>query len=333
MGARMKFSGTASGLLALLVVMPAFGASSASGWKPDQRVEIVVGVSPGASSDTTARWMQRLFAAKKLLEVHATVANKPGGGGAIALGYLDQRAGNGHYLMVTTPTLLTNHITGRSRINYTDVTLLAQLGRESVIFSVRSESPLGTARDLAERLRADPGSLTFSVGNSIGSHGHRATAQVAQGVGANPRRLRVVTFGGSAEGVTELLGGHIDVVASPPSVVLQHVRAGRARFLAVASDRRLGGELASVPTWKELGIDAVASTWRCVVGPRALSEAQVQYWDDLLGRLAALPEWSEELEARLIERSYSNSRDTRALMEREYRALAATLSALGLTKP
>jgi putative tricarboxylic transport membrane protein len=185
---------------------------------------------------------------------------------------------------------------------------------------------------LADRLKADPGSLTFAVGNSTGSHNHIATAQVTKALGGDPKRLKVVAFGGSAEGVTALLGGHIDVAASPPSVMLQHVKAGRARFLAVASDKRLSGELASVPTWKEMGINAVASNWRSIIGPRGLSEEQVRYWDDIFGKLAALPEWRQDLEARLVEHTYYNSRDTRILMEREYGALTATLADLGLAK-
>jgi len=317
---------------ALFLVLPSSVAFSASAWKPDQRVEFVVGVSAGAGSDTTARWIQRLLSEKKLIEANATVVNKPGGGGAIALTYLNQQAGNGHYLMVTSPTMLTNHITGRTQLGYTDVTPLAQLGSEFVVFSVRSESQIRTARDLADRLKADPGSLTFAVGNSTGSHNHIATAQVTKALGGDPKRLKVVAFGGSAEGVTALLGGHIDVAASPPSVMLQHVKAGRARFLAVASDKRLSGELASVPTWKELGINAVASNWRSIIGPRGLSEEQVRYWDDVFGKLAALLEWRQELEARLVEHTYFNSRDTRILMEREYGALTATLADLGLAK-
>ncbi len=307
-------------------------AWSAGAWKPDQRVEFIVAASAGTSSDTTARWMLRLLTEKKLIEANAAVVNKAGGGGTVALIYLNQQAGNGHSMLVTSPTLLTNHITGRSNLNYTDLTPLAQLGRDFVVFSVRSDSPIKTAGDLAERLKADPGGLTFAVGNSTGSHSHIATAQVAKAVGADIRRLKVVTFGGSAEGVMALLGGHIDVVASPPPVILEHVRAGRARLLAVAADRRQSGELASVPTWKELGINAVAASWRSVVGPRGLSDEQVRYWDDVFGKLAALPEWRQDLEASLVENSYFNSRDTRKLMETEYAALAATLTDLGLAK-
>jgi putative tricarboxylic transport membrane protein len=302
------------------------------GWKPDPRVEIVVGVSPGAGSDVTARWIHRLLTEKKLIEAPASVVNKPGGGGTIALTYLTQQPGNGSVVMVTSPTMLTNHITGRSALNYTDVTPLAQLGSEFVIFSVRTESPIRTAKDLADRLKADPASLSTAVGNSTGSHNHIALAQVARALGADAKKLKVVAFGGSAEGVAALLGGHIDVVASPPSGMLQHVKAGKARFLAVSAPRRLSGELASVPTWKELGIDSVASNWRSVVGPRGLAEEQVRYWDSVFAKLAALTEWKQDLEAKMVEPTYYNARDTRKLMEQEHAALAATLGDLGLAK-
>jgi|SRR5688572_11575216 len=316
-------------ILLWALISPGVGAQA---WKPDQRVEIVAGVSPGAGSDVTARWIQRLASEKKLIEAPSSVVNKPGGGGTIALNYLNQQPGNGHTVMVTSPTMLTNHITGRSPLSYTDVTPLAQLGSEFVIFSVRAESPIRTAQDLAERLKADPGSLSFAVGNSTGSHNHIATAQVTRAVGADAKRLKVVAFGGSAEGVAALLGGHIDVAASPPSAMVQHVKAGRARFLAVAAPRRLTGELASVPTWREMGIDSVASNWRSVIGPRGLSEEQVRYWDGVFSRLAALTEWKQDLEARLVEPTYYNARDTRKLMAQEHAALGATLNDLGLAK-
>ena len=319
------------------ILLAAFAALSPESWaqgawKPDQRVELVVGVSPGAGSDVTARTIHRLLTEKKLIDANAAVVNKPGGGGTIALTYLNQQAGSGNLVMVTSPTMLTNHITGRSPLNYTDVTPLAQLGSEFVVFSVRAESPIRTAKDLAERLKADPGSLSFAVGNSTGSHNHIATAQVTRAVGGDAKKLKVVAFGGSAEGVAALLGGHIDVAASPPSAMLQHVKGGKARFLAVSAPRRLSGELAPVPTWRELGIDSVASNWRSVIGPRGMSDEQVRYWDGVFAKLAALPEWKQDLDAKLVEPTYYNARDTRKLLAQEHAALAATLNDLGLVK-
>lgn len=304
----------------------------AASWTPDQAVEIVVGTSAGSGSDTTGRWIQRWIREKKLVEVPANVLNKPGGGGTIALTYLNQHPGNGHYLMVSSPSLLTNFITGRTALKYSDATPLAQLGAESVVFTVRSESPLKTAKDLADRLKADPASLSFSIGIAIGSHNHIATAQVAKAVGADIRKLKVIAFSGSADGLTALLGGHIDVAASPVSGVLAHVKAGRLRMLAISSEQRLTGDLAAVPTWMELGIRAVSANWRSVVGPRGMSGQEVFYWDEVFGRLARLPEWKHELESRMVEATYLNSRDTRKRMDAEHAELTAVLSELGLAK-
>jgi putative tricarboxylic transport membrane protein len=317
---------------AVLVLAAPAAALPATSWKPDQPVEIVIGTSAGSGSDTTGRWIQRWIREKKLVEVPANVLNKPGGGGTIALTYLNQHPGNGHYLMVSSPSLLTNFITGRTTLKYSNATPLAQLGAESVVFTVRAESPLKTAKDLAERLKADPTGLSFSIGIAIGSHNHIATAQVAKALGADIRKLKVVAFSGSADGLTALLGGHIDVAASPVSGVLAHVKAGRLRMLAVSSEQRLAGDLAAVPTWMELGIRAVSANWRSIVGPGGMSEQQVLYWDEVFGRLARLPEWRHDLESRMVETTYLDSRDTRKRMDAEHAELTAVLTELGLAK-
>ena len=86
-------------VFSLCCVLSSSIAIPAGVWKPDQRVEIVVGVSAGAGSDTTARQMHRLLTENKLIDANASVINKPGGGGAIALTYLTQQPGNGHIVM------------------------------------------------------------------------------------------------------------------------------------------------------------------------------------------------------------------------------------------
>ena len=313
-----------------MALLPAYAAAPA--WRPDKPVEIIVNTSPGTGSDATGRLILRMLTEKKLIEVPATVVNKIGGGGTIGLTYLTQHPGNGHYLMVTSPTMMTNHIIGKGALNYTDTTPLAQLGSESVVFAVRNESALKTPRDIAERIRADAAALSFAVGNSVGSHNHIAAALLAKAVGANVRRLKVVPFNGSTEGITAMLGGHIDVASTPAGSILTHVQAGRARVLVTASEQRLGGAFAAVPTWKELGFAVIATNWRSVVAPKGLSDEQVRYWDEVFAKLAQLPEWKQELQAKLEEDTYLNSRDTRRYMAAQYSELTAILSDLGLAK-
>jgi putative tricarboxylic transport membrane protein len=323
----------------LCFVLPAFAlaavaadAFAAGTWQPSRNVEIVVSTSPGSGSDTTARFIQKILVEKKLVQAPLTVVNKPGGQGVIGLNYLIQHAGDGHYVMVTSPSLLANQITGRSATGFRDTTPLAQLGTEAVVFTVRSDSAMTSGRELADRLKANPDALSFSIGTTIGSHNHIAVAQLAKALGLDPKPLKVVAFKGSADGITALLGGHISVVASPASGVWEHASAGKLRMLAVSSERRLGGPLSIVPTWKELGYPVVSANWRSIVGPKGLSEEQVQYWDGVFARLARSPEWKQSIDSEHMENTYSDSRGTLALMDAQYKAMASGLLELGLVK-
>jgi len=328
---RMALAGFPGGI-ALLAAFAWTNALAASSWQPNRNVEIVVSTSPGSGSDTTARFIQKLLVDNKLVAVPVTVMNKPGGGGAIGATYLNQHAGNGHYVMVTSPSLLANEITGRTKIKYTDVTPLAQLGTEPVVFTVRADSPMKNARELAERLKATPDSLSFSIGTTMGSHNHIAVAQLAKAVGVNPKTLKVLAFGGSADGITALLGGHIEVVASPASGVWEHYVAKKLRILAVSSESRLDEPLSDIPTWKELGYPVISANWRSVVGPKGLPEEQVRYWDEVFAKLSKLPEWKQSLDSEHMMNTYSNSRGTRELMDAQHQAMSATLADLGLVK-
>ncbi len=302
-------------------------------WKPEQHVEVIVGTAPGSGSDATARLIQKLLQDKKLVERPVTVANKAGGGGALALAYLIQNAGSGHHLLVTSPTLLTNHITGKTTLSHADLAPLAQIGTEYVAFSVGQDSPLKTGRDLAARLKQDSGGIAFALANALGNHNHMAIAKLTLAAGGDVKKLRIAVFNASGEAVTALLGGHVDVIASPGSSVYTHLQAGRIRILAIASERRASGALAGVPTWGEQGLKVVSANWRSVVGPKGMTEGQIQYWDGVFARMVQQEDWKNDVEAKQFENTYLNSADTRRLMDAQLVELTATLQAVGLAKP
>ena len=304
----------------------------AANWQPERNIEVIVGTAAGSGSDATARLVQRLLQEKKLIERPATVLNKVGGGGVIAAAYMVQHAGSGHHLLVVSPTLLTNNIMGKTTVNHTQLTPLAQIGTEYVAFAVAADSPLKTGKDLAARLKQDSGGVSFALANALGNHNHIAIAQLAGAVGADVRKLRIAVFASSSEVVTALLGGHVDVAASPPSAVFQHVQSGKLRVLAVAAEQRQTGALASVPTWGEQGVKVVSANWRSVVGPQGMTVAQVQYWDGVFAKLVQQEDWKKDVAAKQFENTYLNSADTRRLMEAQYAELTTALRALGLAK-
>jgi len=100
--------------LAASVVAP---GSRAQSWRPERPVEIVVPSAPGGSNDKTARTLEKVLHDRKLVPVASTVVNKPGGGNAMTMSYVNARPGDGHYLMIGTPTILSNHIIGAAALN------------------------------------------------------------------------------------------------------------------------------------------------------------------------------------------------------------------------
>ena len=323
------------GIMALLfaaAIAPCTHAAQPAAWKPEQNVEIIVGTAAGSGSDVTARLVQKLLQEKKLVERPTIVVNKVGGGGALAASYVTQHPGSGHHLFVTSPTMLTNHILGKSTVNWNDVTPLAQIGTEYVVFSVRADSPIKTGKDLIAKLKQDPAGVSFALANALGNHNHLAVGQIADAAGADTKKLKVVVFQSSSETATALLGGHVDVVSSPGSNVIPHAQAGKVRIIAASSEQRLSGPLANVPTWTEQGVKVVSSNWRSVVGPKGMTDAQVRYWDGVFAKMVEQDEWKKDVEAKNFENTYSNGAETRKLMESQYAELAKTLKSLGLAK-
>jgi putative tricarboxylic transport membrane protein len=300
-------------------------------WLPQRNVEIVVGAAPGGVFDKTARTLERLLVANKLVNSTITVVNKPGGGQNIAHTYVSQRPGDGHTLMVFGPPLLTNHIRGASPLNYTDFTPIASLFNEYIVFAVNAASPIRTGKDLLERLKKDPKSVTIGFA-SIGSAPHLSAGLLHKAIGGNTRDLKVVSFKGMAEAITSLLGGHLDLVITPASTASGHVAAGTMRMVGAAAPRRFGGALANVPTWKEQGVNLVSGTWRAMMGPKGLSAAQTAYWEGALRKATEFPEWKADLEKNYWSDDFVTGAQFRKDLDKDYADTKAVLVDLGLAK-
>src|SRR5690606_13008138 len=93
----------------------------AQAWQPQRNVELIVGSGPGGSFDLTVRSMQRIFESTKLVTVSTTVVNRPGGNNSVSWVYLNGHPGDGHYLALVFPTLITNRLMGLNPISIGDV--------------------------------------------------------------------------------------------------------------------------------------------------------------------------------------------------------------------
>jgi putative tricarboxylic transport membrane protein len=318
----------ALGLLAALAPV----ASAAEAPFPDRTVEIIVTTGPGGAQDRTARIMQAVLQTGKLVTQPINVQNKPGGGGSLGMVYLNQHPGDGHYLLTTSPTILSNQIVGMTKLTYTDVEPVAQLFSEYVGFAVRTESPIKDAKDLLARLRKDPTALSAGIATSAGNHNHIAIGGVMKAAGADVRKLRIVVFKASGEAVTAVLGGHIDFIATTASNLVTLANDGKMRVIALASPERLPGPLASQPTWRELGVNAIGNNWRGVAAPKGTPAPQIRYWEDTLRKMANTPEWKSENEKNLWVGNYMGAKESAVEYKRQHEELRDILTDLGLVK-
>lgn len=327
----LRIARAALALLAL-ACPPLPCSAQPSSWKPERNVEIVVGVGPGGGVDRTARSLQRILQDRRLVEVSLSVVNRPGGGGAIAQAYLNQRAGDGHFLHITATSLLTNHITGKSAVGHRDFTPLALLYDEYIGVAVKADSPAGSGAELLAGLRSTPEAWPVGIATSAGNTNHIAMALAAKAAGVDVKKLRVVVFNSGGESMTALLGGHVSVVVTPAANLIPHQQAARMRVVAVAAPARLAGALAAVPTWKEQGIDAVVANWRPVIGPKGLAPAPVAFWEQAFARVTESDEWRAELERTGGVSNYLGHRLLAQFFDAEYARFRTILSDLGLAK-
>ena len=318
---------------ALLLAAPAvMTAAAAADWKPERTIEIVVPSAPGGGLDVTGRTLQHILQDGKVITTASTVVNKPGGSGTVGIAYIDQHKGDAHYICVQSPPLLTNSITGTTTLGLKDVTPVALLVTEEIIFSVAADSPIKTGADLAAMLKKDSSSVSIAVSSSPGGHSHAAAALVAKAAGGDPKKLKMVFFGSGAEAATALLGGHVMLAATPASSILGHRQAGKLRVIGIPTDKRLPGALADVPTFKEQGLDVVFSAWRALVGPKDMTPAQLAWWDETLAKVVATPEWKTSAERNEWTLDYRNSKQVGAFFDDQSQKLVAVLGELGLAK-
>ena len=317
---------------ATALFVPGIPMTTAADWKPDKVIEFIVPTGPGSGVDSSARTVQQIFQSNKLVEQAINTTNKPGGNYGIAMNYLGQFDRDAHKLMVQTTTPLTAAIQGQIKLNYFEFTPIVNLISEPIAFVVATNSPLKTARDLTAKLKADPESVSIALSAARGNAFHITAALVGRSVQADIKKLKIVVFNASSEGVIAAAGGHVDVMAATPATVMPLVQAGKVRIIGIAAHARLKGAIANVPTFKEQGIDAVFDIPRGFIGARGLSAEQVRYWDGVFARLVKSDDWKQAVEKNQWVENYMNSADMGRELRRQHGILKDVLSELGMVQ-
>ena len=321
--------------LILLALHATVWSQPLSAWRPERPVEIIVPTGASGINDANARLMQKSLQELKLVSTPVLVNNKPGGNQSLAVVHLHQHPADAHYLLYATATIFTNQIAGITPLHYAEFTPLALLLVDYSVITVAANSPIKSMRDMVERLRADPESLSFGV-VARGGPNHLAAAQAMRSAGIDAKKLKVVVFKTNAESLTAVMGGHIQAVVSSVSAALPQVQAGNVRMLGVTAPQRIGGtggSIANVPTFREQGIDATGiSNWRGIFGAKGITPAQIAYWEEAVGKTTTTDDWKKQLDTNHLASRFLRSREFTKYLEAEYNSTRAVMSDLGLAK-
>lgn len=311
----------ASGVLAA----PVF----AQAWKPERNVEIVVNSGAGGAADRQARFVQRALQALPGIP-SMTVSNRTGGGGIVALTFVTQQPGDAHYLSTLSTAIVTNHVIGTTKLSFRDVTPLNILMREYITATVRSDSPIASAKDLIARLKKDPASVSFGFATARGNQNHIVIGMFARAAGVEPKGLRVVVFASGAAGLTAVLGGHVDMLVGTPGTALPQAEAGKARVIGISAATRQPGKQAVLPTFREQGLDIVYYAWRGFLAPRGITPAQIAFWEQAFVKIAQGESWKKDLEDNAWSDDLRGPAETRKHLEAEEALLSRMLVDLGV---
>ena len=314
-------------------IASATAAAATAEWKPDKRVEIIVPSGAGGGNDRIVRIIQKTVQERKLTDAVITIVNKPGAGQVVGIAYLNQQQPDGHHIGIASVSFMTNYITGRSPISHNDLTPLALLFGEYVGFAVKPDSKIKSGKDLLAALKADSGSLSVSMsGGGAGNHNHLALAAVTAAVGGDIKKLKTVAFPSGRDAMMALLGGHVDLAVAPAATLLPQIQSGQLRMIAVTAPKRMEGVFAQVPTWRELGANAVVSNWRLMVAPKGTAPRETAYWENVLARVVESDDWKKMLEEDVLTNQFMKSAETRSYLNSQYDELKAVLTALGMAK-
>ena len=301
-------------------------------WKPERPVELVVTCQPGCGPDIAARTMQKIWQEHKIVTVPIVVVNKAGGGGVVAFSYIHQKPGDAHAMVLSGAGAVVSSIMGRGP-GYKDMTPVAMMAAEYVGIAVRPESPFGSGRALLDALKKDINAATFGVANALGNPNHQSVALALKAAGLQPAKAKTVIFQSGANAIAALLGNHVHVVPASVGLWVNPAKAGQVRLIAVTSPKRISGQFANVPTWREQGADAVISVWRMINMAPGLTPAQIAFWQDALKKTTETPEWKRDLELNYQSDEFMAGKELTQALDTLYVQLKVLLTELELVKP
>ena len=300
-------------LLALGLAMPGAAAQGDANW-PDKPIRVVVPFPAGSLTDITMRILQQQIGSR--LGQQLVIDNRSGASGNIGADALAKSPGDGYNFGLATNSTHAVATALNPRLPYDpikDFALVSLIGDSPYVLITSPSLPANSVQELIALAKAKPGALNYASAGPA-SLAHLAGALFAQMAGV---KITEVPYRSSAQSVLDTSEGRIEMQFGTMAPVLPHIRAGKAKALAVTSLKR-SDALPDVPTLAESGLPGYeASLWLAMVAPAATPPAIVARMGHELKEVLAQPDVIEAFKAQGIEALVSTPEELRARIERD----------------
>ena len=241
---------------ASLGLLSASASSFAQATWPSKTVRVVVGFAPGGTTDVMARVLAQSLT--EALGQSVIVDNKPGASGNIAAGEVIKAAPDGYTLLVAPTSVETaNPSLFKSTILPShDLTPVMGIGRTQMYVITRPGLEVKDLKQLITMAKAQPGKLSYAS-SGTGTPPQLAGELFKQSTGTF---ITHVPYRGAVPALQDVMASQADM-AFDPGIAFPHIKAGKVKLLAVASDKK-SPFFPNVPTYADLGIkDASLDIW------------------------------------------------------------------------
>lgn len=247
---------------------------------PAKPIRIVTPFGAGGSTDPVIRTVAQMLT--EAWGQPVLVEPRPGGGTNVATGVVVKAPADG-YTMLLSVTSLAINVTLYARLPFDPVKDLApviQLTDSPNVLAVHPSLPAKTVKELIGLARARPGQLSYA------SSGSGATNHLAMELFKSMAKIDIVhvPYKGGGQALTDLLGGQIQVMFTPPVSIMPHQKSGRLRALAVGSATRVAG--LDLPTVAEAGLPGFeSSVWFAIFAPASTPQSIIAKWEGEVNRI------------------------------------------------
>jgi tripartite-type tricarboxylate transporter receptor subunit TctC len=315
-------------LVVAFAAATSFGAAStthAQAW-PSQPIKLIIPSTPGGGTDFIGRLLGTKLADMNGWTIVPT--NRPGAGTALGLAE-GAKANPAGYDLVIGQTDNVSLIPLLLKVGYDpvkDLTPVALAATTPMVLIVPANSRFKTLGEAINAAKATPDSISYGTSGTGGSaHFSMELLQSAAGF-----RMRHIPYKGSSPALTDLIGGHVDMVASSISSATSLIQGGKVRALAVTSPKR-NAALPDVPTVAESGYgNYVFITYYGVFGPAGLPPPIVTRLNADLNKILASADVRNAMHAQGLEPDPMSPEQFAALIKADIEKSKAIIAKAGI---